>query len=41
METTKDVYEAPVCEVLQMDAVQVICTSGVHEGFDDGREYGW
>ena len=41
METTKERYEAPLCEVLQMDAVQVICTSGIHEGFEDGETVEW
>lgn len=43
MEMTKERYEAPVCEILQMDAVQVICTSGIgtHDGFGDGGTYGW
>ncbi|WP_262897063.1 hypothetical protein [Bacteroides caecigallinarum] len=41
METTKERYEAPLCEVLQMDAVQVICTSGIHEGFEDGETVKW
>ena len=32
METTKERYEAPLCEVLQMDAVQVISFPCVCEG---------
>ena len=41
METTKECYEAPLCEVLQMDAVQGFCASGYHDGFEDGETVEW
>ena len=44
METTKELYEAPQCTVVEMDVMQVICTSGtgVHQGFtEDETSYGW
>ena len=28
METTKEIYEAPLCTVIEVDAQEVICTSG-------------
>ena len=42
METTKERYEAPLCEVLQMDVEQGFCaTSGYHDGFEDGETVEW
>ena len=42
METTKETYEAPLCTVIEVDAVQVICSSGTHQGFgEDDYSYGW
>ena len=32
METTKEIYEAPLCTVIEVDAQEVICTS---------YPYGW
>ena len=36
METTKEIYEAPLCTVIEVDAQEVICTSGTHQGFKEG-----
>lgn len=42
METTKEIYEAPLCTVIEVDAQEVICTSGTHQGFEeDDYHYGW
>ena len=42
METTKEIYEAPLCTVIEVDAQEVICTSGTHQGFkEDDYPYGW
>ena len=42
METTKERYEAPLCEVLQMDVEQGFCASGYHDGYeDDGETVDW
>lgn len=43
METNKEIYETPVCTVLQMEAAQVICTSGTgtHQGFEEDEYYHW
>ena len=42
METTKEIYEAPLCTVIEVEPVQVICTSGTHQGFkEDDYPYGW
>lgn len=44
METTKETYEAPLCTVIEVEPVQVICSSGTgsHQGFDeDDYSYGW
>ena len=41
METTKERYEAPLCEVLQMDVEQGFCASGIHEGFEDDETVEW
>lgn len=41
METTKEIY-APLCTVIEVDAQEVICTSGTHQGFkEDDYPYGW
>ena len=42
METTKEIYEAPHCTVIEVDAQEVICTRGTHQGFEeDDYLYGW
>lgn len=44
METTKETYEAPLCTVIEVEPVQVICSSGTgsHQGFgEDDYSYGW
>lgn len=42
METTKEIYEAPLCTVIEVDAQEVICTSCTHQGFEeDDYLYGW
>ena len=42
METTKEIYEAPLCTVIEVDAQEVICPSGTHQGFkEDDYPYGW
>lgn len=44
METRKETYEAPLCTVIEVDAMQVICSSGAgtHQGFgEDDYSYGW
>lgn len=43
METTKEIYEAPSCTVVQIEAAQVICVSGqdTHEGFQEDEVYHW
>lgn len=42
METTKEIYEAPLCTAIEVDAQEVICTSGTHQGFkEDDYPYGW
>lgn len=40
METTKEIYEAPLCTVIEVDAQEVICTSCTHQGFDE-YPYEW
>lgn len=42
MKMNKDVYEVPVCTVLQLEASQVLCASqtGVHDGFEEDY-YPW
>lgn len=42
METTKEIYEAPLCTVIEVDAQEVICTSVTHQRFEeDDYHYGW
>lgn len=43
METTKETYEAPLCTVIEVEPVQVICSSGTgsHQGFGEDDYYGW
>lgn len=42
METTKEIYEAPLCTIIEVDAQEVICTSGTHQGFEEDKyPYGW
>ena len=40
METTKEIYEAPLCTVIEVDAQEVICTSGTHQGFEEDDYHG-
>ena len=42
METTKEIYEAPLCTVIEVEPVQVICSivTGSHQGFGEDN-YGW
>lgn len=42
METTKEIYEAPSCTVVQIEAAQVICASqNTHQGFEEDEVYHW
>lgn len=41
METTKEIYEAPICTIIVVEAQEVICTSGTHQDFEEGNYYGW
>lgn len=46
MKTNKEHYEAPLCNVVEMEAQQIICTSNneatsTHEGFINGGDYQW
>lgn len=36
----KELYEAPVCGVIEMEAQQIVCASSTHEGFEE-YPYGW
>lgn len=40
METKKETYEAPVCSVVEMEAMQIVCSSATHEGFGE-NSYEW
>lgn len=41
MKTNKEQYESPVCNVVEMEAQQIICVSGAtHEGYEE-EEYHW
>lgn len=40
MEAKKECYEAPVCTLIEMEAQQIICGSGTHEGFNE-YPYEW
>lgn len=41
METTKEIYEAPLCTVIEMEVQEVICGSGTHNGFGEDNPYEW
>ena len=34
-------YEAPSCEAVLVEPLQVICLSGNHEGFEEDKKYTW
>lgn len=36
----KELYEAPVCTVIEMEAQQIVCASSTHEGFNE-YPYEW
>ena len=40
MKTNKEQYEAPVCNIVEMEAQQIICTSATHEGYEE-EDYHW
>lgn len=40
MKTNKEQYEAPMCNVVEMEAQQIICTSATHEGYEE-EAYHW
>lgn len=35
MEKRKENYEAPVCDIVQIEAAGVICVSGTNENFEE------
>lgn len=39
----KEVYEAPMCEIIEMQQEGVLCGSfdSGHDGYGDGGNYGW
>lgn len=47
MKTNKEQYEAPVCNVVEMETQQIICTSNnnlnsTHDGFiNETEDYQW
>lgn len=40
MKTNKEQYEAPVCNVVEMEVQQIICVSGTHAGYEE-EDYHW
>lgn len=43
-DTPKEVYEAPKCEIIEIENEGVLCGSGYdagHDGFGDGGSVGW
>ncbi len=39
----KEAYEAPTCEIIEMQQEGVLCGSngGTHQGFDGSEDYNW
>lgn len=40
MEKMKENYEAPVCNIVQIEPAGVICVSGINENFEE-EYYHW
>ncbi|HJD93359.1 MAG TPA: hypothetical protein K8W07_00040 [Bacteroides togonis] len=38
--TTREAYEAPKCEIIEMQNEGVLCSSGIHDGYEEDN-FNW